>query len=147
MEFVEKILQFLKKTAELSEKGNDIDTINEGVRLEQIKQNILNAKESISQRANDVEQEPRLKEQFRNELKSTVMDQLSLENVNEIPTLEKIVINIGDGKAATEFVPLDPVAQDELKLGGVDPPAPPAPTVTGNDVPVKTEKFAVQTVL
>ena len=45
---------------------------------------------------------PRLKEQFRNELKSTVMDQLSLENVNEIPTLEKIVINIGDGKAATD---------------------------------------------
>ena len=37
---------------------------------------------------------PRLKKQFRSELKSTVMDQLNLVNVNEIPTLEKIVINI-----------------------------------------------------
>ena len=42
---------------------------------------------------------PRLKEQFNTELKTSVMEQLSLNNVNEIPTLDKIIINIGDGKA------------------------------------------------
>ena len=45
---------------------------------------------------------PRLKEQFNTELKTSVMEQLSLNNVNEIPTLDKIIINIGDGKAATD---------------------------------------------
>ena len=38
---------------------------------------------------------PRLKEQFNTELKTSVMEQLSLNNVNEIPTLDKIIINIG----------------------------------------------------
>ena len=42
---------------------------------------------------------PRLKEQFNNELKTKIMSDLNLKNVNEIPNLEKIIINIGDGKA------------------------------------------------
>ena len=64
---------------------------------------------------------PRLKEQFRNELKSTVMDQLSLENVNEIPTLEKIVINIGDGKAATDGRALESMVDELTAISGQKP--------------------------
>ena len=45
---------------------------------------------------------PRLKEQFNTELKQKIMSDLQLSNVNEIPSLEKIIINIGDGKAATD---------------------------------------------
>ena len=40
---------------------------------------------------------PRIKEQFNNELKKKIMTDLQLKNVNEIPSLEKIIINIGDG--------------------------------------------------
>jgi len=32
---------------------------------------------------------PRLKEKFNSELKSSLMESLSLKNVNQIPTLEK----------------------------------------------------------
>ena len=64
---------------------------------------------------------PRLKEQFRNELKSTVMDQLSLENVNEIPMLEKIVINIGDGKAATDGRALESMVDELTAISGQKP--------------------------
>ena len=39
---------------------------------------------------------PRLKEQFNTELKQKIMSDLQLSNVNEIPSLEKIIINIGD---------------------------------------------------
>ncbi len=45
---------------------------------------------------------PRLKEQFNTELKQKIMSELQLSNVNEIPSLEKIIINIGDGKAGTD---------------------------------------------
>ena len=64
---------------------------------------------------------PRLKEQFKNELKNTVMDQLSLENVNEIPTLEKIVINIGDGKAATDGRALESMIDELTAISGQKP--------------------------
>lgn len=64
---------------------------------------------------------PRLKEQFKNELKTKVMDQLSLENVNEIPTLEKIVINIGDGKAATDGRALESMVDELTAISGQKP--------------------------
>ena len=64
---------------------------------------------------------PRLKKQFRSELKSTVMDQLNLVNVNEIPTLEKIVINIGDGKAATDGRALESMVDELTAISGQKP--------------------------
>ena len=64
---------------------------------------------------------PRLKEQFNNELKSTVMKELSLENVNQIPYLEKIVINIGDGKAATDGRALESMVDELTAISGQKP--------------------------
>ena len=64
---------------------------------------------------------PRLKEQFNNELKNTVMDELSLENVNQIPKLEKIVINIGDGKAATDGRALESMVDELTAISGQKP--------------------------
>jgi large subunit ribosomal protein L5 len=64
---------------------------------------------------------PRLKEQFNNELKNTVMDQLSLENVNQIPKLEIIVINIGDGKAATDGRALESMVDELTAISGQKP--------------------------
>ena len=45
---------------------------------------------------------PRLKEQFNTELKQKIMSELQLSNVNQIPSLEKIIINIGDADCGVE---------------------------------------------
>ena len=64
---------------------------------------------------------PRLKEQFNTELKTSVMEQLSLKNVNEIPTLDKIIINIGDGKAATDGRALESMIDELTAISGQKP--------------------------
>ena len=64
---------------------------------------------------------PRLKEKFNSELKSTLMDSLSLKNVNQIPTLEKIIINIGDGKAATDGRALESMVDEITAISGQKP--------------------------
>jgi large subunit ribosomal protein L5 len=64
---------------------------------------------------------PRLKEQFNTELKTSVMEQLSLNNVNEIPTLDKIIINIGDGKAATDGRALESMIDELTAISGQKP--------------------------
>lgn len=42
---------------------------------------------------------PRLQERFDDEIASKVREKFGLKNVNEQPTLEKIIINVGVGKA------------------------------------------------
>ena len=64
---------------------------------------------------------PRLKDQFNTELKTSVMEQLSLNNVNEIPTLDKIIINIGDGKAATDGRALESMIDELTAISGQKP--------------------------
>ena len=64
---------------------------------------------------------PRLKKQFNTELKTSVMEQLSLNNVNEIPTLDKIIINIGDGKAATDGRALESMIDELTAISGQKP--------------------------
>ena len=64
---------------------------------------------------------PRLKEKFNTELKTSVMAQLSLNNINEIPTLDKIIINIGDGKAATDGRALESMVDELTAISGQKP--------------------------
>ena len=64
---------------------------------------------------------PRLKEQYNNELKTKIMSNLQLKNVNEIPTLEKIIINIGDGKAATDGRALESMVDELTAISGQKP--------------------------
>ncbi len=45
---------------------------------------------------------PRLKERYRAELRAQIQSDLGLGNVMEVPRLEKIVINMGVGKAAVQ---------------------------------------------
>ncbi len=49
------------------------------------------------------------------------MEQLSLNNVNEIPTLDKIIINIGDGKAATDGRALESMIDELTAISGQKP--------------------------
>ena len=43
---------------------------------------------------------PRLKEKYNNEVRDKLYKELELTNVNQVPRLEKIVVNMGVGRAA-----------------------------------------------
>ena len=44
----------------------------------------------------------RLKELYENKLKNELYNELACKNVNEVPKLEKIVLNMGVGEAASD---------------------------------------------
>ena len=64
---------------------------------------------------------PRLKNKYNSELATKIKKELNLSNVNEIPTLEKIVINIGDGKAATDGRALESMVEELAAISGQKP--------------------------
>ncbi|HEX3793153.1 MAG TPA: 50S ribosomal protein L5 [Acidimicrobiales bacterium] len=58
---------------------------------------------------------PRLKDRYRDELQAKLKEELGLSNVMEVPRLEKIVINMGVGRA-TQQASLIEGAQRDLEL-------------------------------
>jgi large subunit ribosomal protein L5 len=58
---------------------------------------------------------PRFKEQYRAEVVSALMERFAYGNVNEVPRLEKIVVNMGVGAAVADAKQLD-AAMDDLAL-------------------------------
>ena len=64
---------------------------------------------------------PRLKEKYNSELSGEIQKELNLSNINQIPTLEKIIINIGDGKAATDGRALESMVDDLTAISGQKP--------------------------
>ncbi len=64
---------------------------------------------------------PRLKEKYNSELSGEIQKQLNLSNINQIPTLEKIIINIGDGKAATDGRALESMVDELTAISGQKP--------------------------
>ncbi len=58
---------------------------------------------------------PRLKERYRSEIRAKLKDDLGLGNVMEVPGLEKIVINMGVGRA-TQQASLIEGAQRDLEI-------------------------------
>ena len=61
---------------------------------------------------------PRLKEKYYNELAAKLKDELGIENVNDIPKLEKIVVNMGVGDAATDSKLMDAAVEDLRVITG-----------------------------
>ena len=57
----------------------------------------------------------RLKEKYRTEIVPKLKEQLEIDNVNMVPTLEKIVVNMGVGSAVQDNKQLD-AAMNDLKL-------------------------------
>jgi large subunit ribosomal protein L5 len=55
---------------------------------------------------------PRLKEKYWSEVVPALREQLQYENVNEIPRLQKIVINMGVGAAVQDIKQLDAAIED-----------------------------------
>jgi large subunit ribosomal protein L5 len=64
---------------------------------------------------------PRLKEKYRAEVVPKLKDELELGNVNEVPRLEKIVINMGVGGATQDSKLLDAAAAELAIIAGQKP--------------------------
>lgn len=64
---------------------------------------------------------PRLKEKYWNEVVPALKEQGGYSNVNEIPRLEKIVVNMGVGAAVADIKQLDAAVQDLRIITGQQP--------------------------
>ncbi|MDB5161317.1 MAG: rplE [Candidatus Saccharibacteria bacterium] len=64
---------------------------------------------------------PRLKQQYNDEIQSALMKELKLGNVNDVPRLEKIVINVGLGSAKDDKKLLEVAANTLRKITGQQP--------------------------
>ena len=58
---------------------------------------------------------PRLKEQYENEIRPQLKDELGLSSIMQVPRVEKITLNMGVGEAKTDAKQLD-AAMDELTI-------------------------------
>ena len=65
--------------------------------------------------------QPRLKQKYTDEVKGALLEQLQLGNVNQVPKLEKIVINMGVGKATQQPSLLEGAVRDLTAISGQKP--------------------------
>ena len=64
---------------------------------------------------------PRLKQRYREEIAPALKDQLGLANVMQIPTLDKIVVNVGLGEAVNDSKALEGAIRDLTTITGQKP--------------------------
>ena len=64
---------------------------------------------------------PRLKQKYNDEVKAALMQQLEIKNVMQVPTFEKIVINMGVGRATQQPSLLEGAVADLTKIAGQKP--------------------------
>ena len=65
--------------------------------------------------------QPRLKAAYNAEIRDSLQEQLGLENVMEVPRLEKIVVNMGVGEATDQAKLLDGAVADLGTITGQKP--------------------------
>ncbi|MGA1332888.1 MAG: 50S ribosomal protein L5, partial [Ilumatobacteraceae bacterium] len=64
---------------------------------------------------------PRLKSHYRDVVRADLMKQLEVKNPMQVPTIEKIVINMGVGKATQQASLLDGAVADLTAITGQKP--------------------------
>jgi len=64
---------------------------------------------------------PRLKAQYDDEIRAALKEQLGLDNVMQVPRLEKIVINMGVGAAVGQPSLLEGAVKDLTRIAGQKP--------------------------
>ena len=64
---------------------------------------------------------PRLKEKYTNEIIAQLEKDLQIDNINMVPRLEKIVVNMGVGEAASDSKQLDAAMNDLRTITGQQP--------------------------
>lgn len=62
-----------------------------------------------------------LKDRYQNEIVPALMDNLQVENIMEVPKVQKIVVNIGVGEALDNAKALDAAVEDMTKIVGQKP--------------------------
>ena len=60
----------------------------------------------------------RLKDLYEKQIKKQLMQELSLNNVNQVPRLDKIVLNMGLGEAASDRGKVDGALKDLTQISG-----------------------------
>src|SRR5690606_18876421 len=63
----------------------------------------------------------RLKERYINEVVPALMEHFGYKNVNQVPRVEKIVVNMGVGEAAQDSKVLDAAMEDLAAITGQRP--------------------------
>ena len=63
----------------------------------------------------------RLKEKYKTEIVPSLEKELGIENINKVPTLEKIVVNMGVGAAVADSKQLDAAVADLRAITGQQP--------------------------
>jgi len=64
---------------------------------------------------------PRLKTKYKDEVKQAMFEKFGYKNVMQIPKLEKIVVNMGVGEAATDSNAIDGAVRDLRTITGQQP--------------------------
>ena len=64
---------------------------------------------------------PRLKQRYLDEIRSRLMDELGLANIMQVPRFEKIVINMGVGKATAQPSLIEGAVKDLTTISGQKP--------------------------
>ena len=64
---------------------------------------------------------PRLKEKYKNEIVAKLESELGIDNINNVPRLEKIVVNMGVGEAATDSKAIEGAVRDLRAITGQQP--------------------------
>jgi large subunit ribosomal protein L5 len=65
--------------------------------------------------------EPRLKTLYREQVKSRMLEHFSYNNVMQVPTIEKVVINMGVGEAVGEPKALESAVSEMTAIAGQKP--------------------------
>lgn len=64
---------------------------------------------------------PRLKEKYKSEIVANLEKELGISNINNVPRLQKIVVNMGVGAAASDHKLLDAAMNDMRIITGQQP--------------------------
>ena len=64
---------------------------------------------------------PRLKDTYQKEIRTELKDKLGLTNINQVPKLDKIVINVGVGRAKDDKKHLEITSNTLTKITGQKP--------------------------
>ena len=65
--------------------------------------------------------QPRLKQRYNDEIKAQLQEQLGLGNVMQVPTVTKVVVNMGVGDAARDSKLIDGAVRDLATITGQKP--------------------------
>jgi large subunit ribosomal protein L5 len=75
----------------------------------------------VSDTATQTKTVPRLKQRYAEQIKAQLQQQLELANVMQVPTLEKIVVNMGVGRATQQPSQLEAAVADLTSIAGQKP--------------------------